>query len=125
MINSFLGERPMSVIKRCGVDYPGPTGGYRGALTLPSEAVSTLKIEAIRRVRHDEPYSRTHESSGWTISGMLKEDWYAWVNEFEATHPQYGKVWGDFEDSVEASSEAAFAHFYEHHEPEAWDYGDI
>lgn len=66
----------------------------------------------------------THES-GWTITGKIHEDYYAWVNDFEAIHPVFGKVWGDFENEVFADSEAGFNHFYENHPPTEWDYGDI
>lgn len=47
------------------------------------------------------------------------------VNYFEAKHPTYGRVWGDFEDKVSADSEEGYQHFWVHHEPEAWDYWDI
>jgi hypothetical protein len=33
-------------------------------------------------------------SSGWTITGKIHEDYYEWVNYFEATHPDYGWVKG-------------------------------
>lgn len=76
------------------------------ACTLPKEAIGT------------------HES-GWTIEGEIHEDWYEWVNEFSATHPEFGKVWGNFEKEVFADTEVGFAHFLQHHPPEEWDYADI
>ena len=69
-------------------------------------------------------FSYTHESA-WTIKGVICEDYYYWVNYFEASHPTFGKVWGNFEDEVFADSEEAFAHFIEHHAPNEWDYWDI
>jgi len=69
-------------------------------------------------------YTKTH-SDGWTISGEVLEDYYEWVNDFEASHPTLGRVWGNFESEVHADSEEAFADFWEKHEPEEWDYGDI
>ena len=63
--------------------------------------------------------------SGWVIKGDIQSDWYEWVNEFEAEHPEYGKVWGDFEHTVYADSEDGYIHFITHHEPEQWDYWDI
>ena len=63
--------------------------------------------------------------SGWTIEGAVVEDYYEWVNDFEANHPTFGKVWGNFEGEVHADSEEGFAHFFEHHPPESWDYWDI
>jgi len=64
-------------------------------------------------------------ASGWTIQGDIHEDYYEWVNEFEAFHPFFGKVWGNFEDEVYADSEEAFEDFYKNHPPNEWDYWDI
>ena len=65
-----------------------------------------------------------HEN-GWTITGKIHEDYYEWVNEFEAQHETFGKVWGDFENEVYADSLEAYNDFIKHFEPEAWDYDDI
>ena len=65
-----------------------------------------------------------HES-GWTIEGRVYADYYKWVNEFRATHPELGFVRGDFEHIVYASSKAAYDHFFEHHPPTEWDSWDI
>jgi len=62
---------------------------------------------------------------GWIVTGAVIEDYYEWVNSFEAVHPVYGRVWGDFEDEVYADSEEGFAHFFENHTPYKWDYWDI
>lgn len=64
-------------------------------------------------------------SSGWSISGDVQEDYYEWVNYFEATHPTLGWVRGDFEDLVQAKSKKAFEHFLLNHPPHEWDYWDI
>ena len=69
-------------------------------------------------------FSRTH-ADGWTISGYVSEDWFTWVNEFEASHPDFGRVWGDFEEVVYADSEEAYVAFFAAHTPHEWDYGDI
>ena len=66
----------------------------------------------------------THDD-GWAITGEIHEDYYEWVNEFEATHPIYGRVWGDFENKVFADSEEGYADFYAKHSPFEWDYWDI
>lgn len=63
--------------------------------------------------------------SGWTISGEVVKDYFEWVNYFEATHPYFGKVWGDYEDVIYADSKEAFEHFYANHPPNVWDYYDI
>jgi len=102
------------IVKEFGKDFFSDGG----ALTLNPEEV--CENEASSGIE----YSRTHKD-GWTIKGVIQEDYYAWVNEFEASHPKYGKVWGDFEVKVYADSEEGFQHFYKHHEPDAWDYMDI
>lgn len=66
----------------------------------------------------------TH-SDGWSISGAVVEDYYEWVNQFEAVHPVFGRVWGDFEGKVYADTEDGFNAFYAVHPPHYWDYGDI
>ena len=71
------------------------------------------------------PSDLGENTSGWTIKGDVHEDYFEWVNEFEAFHPDFGRVWGDFENEVYADSEEAFEHFYENHPPEYWDYWDI
>lgn len=71
------------------------------------------------------PHDIGEHKDGWTITGEIHEDYYEWVNDFTAVNPSYGAVWGDFEGKVYATSQEAFDHFYSHHTPEAWDYGDI
>ncbi len=66
-----------------------------------------------------------HPESGWTVTGDVQEDWFEWVNYFEATHPVYGKITGDFEDEVTAESKDALDNFLESHQPQEWDYWDI
>jgi len=100
--------------KKFGADFTSAGG----ALTLPSSSV--VDGTAVYGVI----YQRTHES-GWTIKGEVHSDYYEWVNDFEATHPKFGKVAGNFEGEVIADSEEGFAHFWKHHQPQAWNYGDI
>ena len=69
-------------------------------------------------------HSFTHED-GWTIKGTVSEDWVYWVNDFEATHPNFGWVRGNFEIGVRARSKRGFDHFLAHHAPDNWDYYDI
>jgi hypothetical protein len=95
-------EVAIMVTKYCGIDFKN----LDGALTL-------------------DPSFIGNNDSGWEIKGEIKEDYYEWVNDFEAFHSDFGRVWGDFESEVYADSEEGFAHFYEHHKPEAWDYYDI
>lgn len=88
-----------------------------GALTLNLTEVTDLCVA-------EGVHTKTHKS-GWTITGEVVEDYYVWVSEFCALHPVYGLVCGDFEETVYASSEKGFKDFFENHEPESWDYGDI
>lgn len=71
------------------------------------------------------PSDLGENDSGWTIAGEILEDYFEWVREFEATHPDFGRVWGDFQIEVYADSQEAFEHFYENHPPDEWDYWDI
>jgi len=99
--------------KKFGVDFDSPGG----ALTLSASEVS----------KNDSAYGlceRKHKD-GWKIKGEIHEDYYLWVNDFEAKHPRYGRVWGNFESTVYATSEKGYQHFYKHHQPSAWDYQDI
>ena len=107
-------EADNKVVKRFGIDFDSEGG----ALTLGGEEVTDQASAT------PGTYTRTHQD-GWVITGVLKEDYYEWVNDFSAFHPELGWVVGNFEDSVIASSEAAFVNFYENHTPNAWDYYDI
>lgn len=75
--------------------------------------------------RQEKGYFSFTHGDGWTISGDICEDYHFWVNYFEASHPDYGFVCGDFEDEVQAESYDAFEHFMRHHPPHEWDYYDI
>lgn len=99
--------------KKFGVDF----NSRGGALTLDVSEVTEGNEES-------GIYEREHKD-GWTIKGEIHEDYFTWVNDFEAKHNKFGKVWGNFEDIVYADSEEAFKDFYANHEPSEWDYGDI
>ena len=66
-----------------------------------------------------------NNESVWQIRGDVVEDCYTWVNAFEAFHPDYGVVKGDFESAVYASSDEAMADFLYYHPFDEWDYHDI
>lgn len=68
--------------------------------------------------------SRTH-ADGWTIGGVVCEDYFYWVNDFEAEHPVFGRVMGNFETKVQADSKEGYDAFCALHGPETWDYWDI
>lgn len=102
------------VVKKWGKDF----ASEGGALTLP--VASVTDDETLDHGLH----TKTH-ATGWTITGEIREDYYTWVSDFDARHPKFGKVWGNFESEVHADSEEGFEHFFKHHTPVAWDYGDI
>lgn len=103
------------ITKKFGIDF----NSDGGALTLNPSEVSENGYTKDKDIQ-----KKTH-TDGWTIQGEVHEDYYEWVNDFKATHPIYGKVWGNFEDEVFADSEEGYNHFYTNHEPQAWDYMDI
>lgn len=104
---------PPLVVKKFGIDFDSDGG----ALTLDGLDVCNTGAES-------GTHTRTHED-GWTITGVIHEDYYVWVNYFEASHPVYGFVWGDFESEVFSTGEDTFFDFYGNHHPQAWDYHDI
>lgn len=69
-------------------------------------------------------FTKTHPD-GWTISAKINEDYYMWISNFEATHPEYGFVNGNFGTSINAFSKSALKHFLKYHKPIFWDYYDI
>lgn len=91
-----------------------------GALTLDSSEVTDEPFYALAK----REYTKTHED-GWTITGIVYEDYFEWVNDFAAEHPTFGKVWGDFERVVYADTLEGYEDFKAKHPPHAWDYGDI
>ena len=113
MVNNIDMEKGKMIIKEFGKDFDSEDG----ALTLNTcEVTKGDKESGIHQRKHKD---------GWTIKGEICEDYFVWVNKFEAKHPEYGRVWGDFEDKVYADSEKGFQDFYNNHTPEAWNYGDI
>jgi len=84
-----------------------------------------FKLEYSHQARTVNPSFIGKNDSGWTIEGDVHEDWYEWVNKFKANHPKMGRVWGDFESIVYATSNRAFKHFMKNHAPDEWDYWDI
>lgn len=110
------------ISKKVGVDYLVEGRFDSIAITLVAEEVVEGFDSNTNAVTGE--HTRTH-ADGWTITGVVVEDYYYWVNDFEATHPIFGKVWGNFEEEVFADSEEGYAHFVEHHGYATWDYYDI
>ena len=65
---------------------------------------------------------------GWTINAEIQEDYYKWINDFEAVKSDGDKLYtvkGNFENEVICSSLEALEDFLNNHMPEEWDYWDI
>ena len=94
---------------------------------VPETAVALVDIVHLLPEDASDHWSSTrfHASSGWTIGGVIHADWVVWVSKFQASHPQYGTVRGDFAVRVEASSQAAYDHFVHHHRPRTFEDADI
>lgn len=90
-----------------------------GALTLLPSEVSDIGFTYEGHLQ-----TKSHPD-GWSISAVVIEDSVEWVNYFQAKHPIFGKVWGDFEKEVFADSEEGFNDFISKHKPIEWDYSDI
>lgn len=103
---------------------------------MPHTSVTDLDISSSdfgRQIFYDDKnkiyiedfkFSRTHDSGNWTISGIIHENYWLWVEDFEATHPKYGNIIGNFEKELIVDSIPAITHFLEHHPYKTWDYYD-
>ncbi len=60
---------------------------------------------------------RIWDNHGWTITGSIETDsrHYSWLCEFDASHPQYGHVWGNLNDYIYATSVNAYETFIKTH----------
>ena len=103
------------------VNYHNIPNAMGGARTLPPEYVAN---DLVYSPNSGIVYSHVHES-GWKISAVIHEDWFHWVNKFEAYHPIFGIVRGDFEDNITATSRKGLEHFLFNHPYQEWDYADI
>lgn len=72
-----------------------------------------------------DPEILGNNDSEWIVRGGVITDHWSWINDFEAFHPDYGLVVGDFEEDIMYSSEKALAHFLKYHCFTEWDYRDI
>jgi hypothetical protein len=94
------------------------------ALTLYTYYVNNNEKWSVAYNDITKEYTKIHDN-WWTITAVIHEDYYEWINDFSAIHNKYWKVWWDFEDTLYAESIEWFYNFYENFPPEDWDYGDI
>lgn len=105
--------------KKLGVDY------LVGYPLFKTQAI-TLNPEYVLPGHDEETGTFTHvHLNGWIVTGEIVEDYYHWVNNFEAFHPYYGWVKGNFEDEIQCDTEEGFLKFMEEFPPNEWDYYDI
>lgn len=69
-------------------------------------------------------FTRIH-SNGWTITGNMSNDYYSWVEKFEAIHPTFGKIVGVVDDKIYATSEEGYEDFIKNHPITGMDLDDI
>jgi hypothetical protein len=92
---------------------------------LPLKYKKKFSLSYDHQARTLDPVNGYIRKTGWTIVGKIHEDYYEWINDFEAFHPKYGRVKGNFESLVEASSKKAYDRFVKDHPFHEWDYYDI
>ncbi len=106
------------LVKKIGVDYlVGQMFDFM-AVTLSHTDVYAGSGEYVG-------FSERQHADGWLIKGDVCEDYYLWVNKFDAVHEVFGRVWGNFEVCVYADSEEGYQDFLKHHPYHVWDYYDI
>lgn len=76
----------------------------------------------------DPDYLGYNPDTGWNVMGSITEDYYTWVNYFEAENIIHRDwiICGNFEDGyIMGSCKEALEDFLTHYIPSIWDYGDI
>lgn len=99
--------------------------GIEKKRTLPCTFEKLFTKDYRTQARTLPAYTGYFEDTGWTIKGEVCEDYYKWINHFEAEHPIHGWVEGNFETIVSASSEDAYYQFIKDHPYHEWDYYDL
>lgn len=96
------------VSKTLGVDYFCYTGHVEKPVIYLYKNTSTL-------------CSQNAYNCGWIIEAKrVQSEFYAefsWIEEFKATHPIHGIVFGDYQSKVYASTNKAFEHFHQYYFP--------
>lgn len=99
---------------------------HRVSAVLDSNNVHIVKSTFDGRFLNNLPLSCIGDNeSGWKVSGEIHHDWYDWLEDFEAEHPKYGRVWGNFRNNVYATSFKAYKKFMKKHPLQQEDYWDI
>lgn len=89
---------------------------------------STEVLDPKGNILIDVISEKTHPD-GWTIRATVHEDYYRWIEVFEASHSLHGRVWRGAEDiennTVKASSKNAYELFVANHPFSQFCAGDI
>jgi hypothetical protein len=98
--------------------------------TLPKPRAWTLDAKEVKEhvpegdwINFPRVFERTHKD-GWTIRGEIHNDWYSWVEDFVATHPENGAITREGNE-VTAPSKQVWDTFVKRHPLTPFDYGDI
>lgn len=96
-------------------------------ISLQEFDISNKKIN--KKDYRKKMFKKTNKKTGWSIAGVLQEDWALWVDDFFAFHPRDGcggwTIYGDFNTFVYATDEKALHHFLNNNPPVVWSSHDI
>jgi len=82
--------------------------------------VRTTYSRRMKEYNKNRIYKKKHPS-GWKISAKINEDYILFISDFKASHPHYGKLYGDYDKIIYAESDEAYNHFIENHPPDMHD----
>lgn len=89
---------------------------------LKSSDIKNL-IHFNREINTDNIFIKKHKD-GWIIVGIMENDWYSWVIDFHAFHPDFGDVWR-VKNHIFADSKLGYENFIKNHPLEIFDLHDI
>lgn len=112
-----------------GVTIPfPPVEGETNEWVFDAAIVSdTVKLETDPDYERGHLYVKTHDN-GWTVSAEIQADYYTWISNLTAEHPEYGTVQMNGADQIFTASsmqaydqfDSAFGKWFQQ-----WDYQDI
>lgn len=107
--------REHEVLEMMGIDSQDGSSWYDGcSISLKCDAFATSQRWSIDGIPQTQ-----QRDSGWKITGVPQTDFYCDCGEFKAVHARIGAVWSNPERDndiyMEASSERALRHFWNHH----------
>lgn len=99
--------------------------GYEYGICLNDSEIVILDIKEVSDTIKDENdlyssegldkvHTKNHED-GWTISAKIEHYHYVWIETFKASHPKYGRIYGNLNESIKVQSLKAYEHFIKYH----------